>query len=108
MKIVYQVRVIVPSHLHDDWLKWMTTKHISEVVTIGGFESAEMLEELSIAEPHTPGSSTYVIRYTCDSMDVLREYQNTHASGLQAEHTDRYGTEVTATRIVFALLKRFE
>ena len=40
--ITYQVDVTVPNHRVDEWMEYMTSKHISEVVATGMFLSATL------------------------------------------------------------------
>jgi hypothetical protein len=43
---------------------------------------------------------TYAVQYTCQSLDVLKEYQSNHATKLQEAHAMRYKDKYVAFRSI--------
>lgn len=94
--IVYSVTVNIEESVHEDWLNWMKSKHIPDVLSTGLFKSHRFLKVLSKNEGEE--GHTYNIQYTCPSMSELEKYQSNHAESLQGEHTERYKNKFVAFR----------
>lgn len=95
--IIYQVEVSVPSELAEDWVEYMTSNHINEVVQTGLFITANLNRVL---EPVVDGVTVFRVRYVCRSLQDLATYRLEHAPALIADHTLRFGDTVQATRTV--------
>jgi len=98
--IVYNVTVKIENSVHDEWLHWMKTVHIPDVLQTGKFSENRMLRVLV---DETDGK-TYSIQYTCESMEVLEAYQREDAPKLQAEHTQRYKDKFVAFRTLLEVV----
>lgn len=94
--VVYNVTVSIDDDVHEDWLQWMKSKHIPDVMKTGYFEDCRMLKLLN-EMPNSEGT-TYAIQYTSKSMETIEEYQKNAASALQKEHTERYSGKFGAFR----------
>lgn len=84
--IIYNVTVNIEEDIHDEWVNWMRSKHIPDVLKTGCFHEARFTrvmfkEELGI---------TYSTQYLCDSEKVLQHYANNFAPALQKEFKDKY------------------
>ncbi|MBU3741267.1 MAG: DUF4286 family protein [Candidatus Kapabacteria bacterium] len=95
--IYYTVTVRVPLDLVEDWRTWMLAVHIPDVLATGQWEDGTLLLQL---EPAEADAVIFQVRYRTTSMQRYDEYRANHAPRLQAEHTNRYGTRVTAMRTV--------
>ncbi|MEY3386097.1 MAG: hypothetical protein RIR53_908 [Bacteroidota bacterium] len=95
--IIYQVEVIVPDDLVEQWLEYMTSHHIDDVVNTGMLVSSELHR---LTDPSTDGHTTFRVRYTCESQDKLTRYRTEFAPALMADHTRIFGDRVVATRSV--------
>ncbi len=94
--IVYSVTVNIDSSIHEDWLAWMKSKHIPDVMATGYFTDYRLLKVISRQEDEEGVS--YNIQYTCSSMADLHHYQVEKAPALQKEHSDRYDGKFAAFR----------
>lgn len=92
--IIYNVTVKIDNAHHDEWLQWMRTKHIPDVLATGKFIEHKLCKVLV---DDTDGI-TYSIQYSCKSMEVLNEYWENHAPALQQEHAERYKDKFVAFR----------
>ena len=90
--ITYQVEVTVPNALVDQWVDYMTSQHIADVVNTGLFLTAHLIK---VVDP-----TVFRVRYACRSIDDLETYRSEYAPALQAHHTEKFGTAVTAVRSV--------
>ena len=79
--IIYNVTVNIDDSIHSDWLNWMKTVHILDVMATGYFLDNRMAKVLSPQEDET--GHTYAIQYTCNSMADLDEYQEKCSNPLQ-------------------------
>lgn len=100
--IIYNVTVNIEDDIHLDWLNWMKTIHIPDVMNTGYFIENKLCKVLSTQEDET--GHTYAIQYTCASMDDLDEYQANHAPALQKDHMDRYQGKFVAFRTLLELV----
>lgn len=94
----YRVTVYVDTACQADWLDWMVTKHIPDVMNTGYFSAyhlAEIVAESANAPQETFG---YIIEYSSPDWTQFETYQETCAPALQKEHHDRYAGKVHATR----------
>lgn len=93
--IVYSVTVAIDPIIEKDWVNWMKTIHIPDVMNTNYFidyrfckvQPIEGIEQIS-----------YNISYRCESNAKLQEYQAKHAPQLQKEHADRYDGKFAAFR----------
>jgi len=99
-KIIYNVTVNIDDSVHDDWLEWMKTEHIPEVMSTGCFIENKICKILVNEEAGT----SYSIQYTCVSMDDLQEYQKQHATRLQKKHSEKYKDRFTAFRTLLEIV----
>jgi uncharacterized protein DUF4286 len=93
--IIYSVTVTIDESIHDEWLEWMTTKHIPDVMATGCFKESKIYRVLS---PELEEGISYCIQYVCDSLENYERYQIEHAAILQSEHKEKYGNKVTSFR----------
>lgn len=96
--ILYNVTVNIDSDVEQDWIEWMKTTHIPEVLDTGFFTGHRMMKMLSEAEDET--GKTYAIQYNLENLDKLETYLNTVAPKLQKASIIRYGTKMAAFRSV--------
>lgn len=98
--IIYNVTVSVDHEIADDWLNWMRSKHIPDVMATGMFIENRLLRVLTGEN----SGSTFAVQYTCESHERLENYQTEFAPALQKEHLQRYGDKAVAFRTVLEIL----
>lgn len=94
--IIYNVTINIDETVHQDWLAWMKTIHIPDVMNTGCFEDYKICKILSVQEDET--GHTYAIQYFCLNEEKLSTYQNKYAPQLQKEHLERYDGKFVAFR----------
>lgn len=99
--ITYQVEVTVPQDLVQQWLDYMTSHHIDDVVNTGMFVSSELVR---VVDPSSDGHVVFRVRYSCESHEDLLRYRTEFAPGLMADHTRIFGDRVSAVRTVADLV----
>jgi hypothetical protein len=102
--ILYNVTVSIDPHIESDWLNWMRTTHIPDVMNTGCFVESR----ISRVHAEEEGGLTYAISYVCESQEVYNEYQKTHAPALQKDHSERYAGQFAAFRTMLTILEEFK
>lgn len=100
--IIYSVTVTVSNTIHEEWLNWMKTKHIQDVVDTGCFVECRMCKILEENKEHR-----YQIQYLCQNESQMKIYQEQYATALQKEHTEKYKGEFSAFRTMLQLEQTF-
>lgn len=100
--IIYNITVNIDEDVHEDWINWMKTVHIPDVMNTGFFLENKICKVLSTQEDET--GHTYAIQYTCANMEDLDDYQENHAPQLQKEHFERYDGKFVAFRTLLEIV----
>ena len=101
--IIYNVTVSVEESIKTDWLNWMRTEHIPEVMEVAIFAKAQINRVIVQGD----SSNTFAIAYTCESMKDLHQYQIKFAAKLQQKHIARYGEKAVAFRTIMEVIEEF-
>ena len=85
--LLYNVTVNISRMAENEWLEWMRTVHIPEVMATGLPKANKILRLLTEVEDE---GTTYSVQYSFSSMEDYITYQSDHQPGLQQKHHDRY------------------
>ncbi len=102
--ILYNVTVKVEPETSREWLQWMKTEHIREVLDTGCFKSCRLSRLLAQNEED---GLTYSIQYLSPSMKDFHHYQAHHAAKLQKETQDKFEGKLVAFRTMMELEEEF-
>ena len=102
--VLYNVTVSIDNQIHEDWLAWMKSKHVPDVMDTGCFVEARILR----VHGEEDGGKTFAISYLCKTEEVYAEYQQKHAPALQKEHADKFGGKFAAFRTQLTVLEEFK
>jgi hypothetical protein len=94
--IIYSVTITVDNAVEADWVAWMRTKHIPDVLETGYFLGAH-LQRLMDPLPEA-GVSTFNIQYECKDLETYYAYRDNVAPRMQQEHLARYKDRFVAFR----------
>ncbi len=97
---IYNVTVSIDKTLADDWLAWMKTTHIPDVLNTGYFTDNKICRVMNVDDE----GATFSVQYTFDAMSDIEAYQANHAQRLQAEHSKRYEGKYAAFRTLLEVL----
>ncbi len=95
--ILYNVTVNIDEDIEEEWLEWITTKHIPDVVATGCFKEGKIYRMLS---PEPEEGVTYSIQYLSKNLEDFERYQIEHAALLQSEQNDKFDGKFTVHRSV--------
>jgi Domain of unknown function (DUF4286) len=98
--ILYEVRIAVDRDIAVDYRSWLEL-HIQEILTLPGFEFAELLREEGSTE-----REIFVTHYWLRDRDALEGYLRDHAPRLRADGLQRFGGRFSADRRVLELDRR--
>lgn len=98
--ILYNVTVNIDNSVEAEWLEWMKTKHIPDVLNTGCF----IRNLVCKINAETDGGTSYSIQYFCKSQIELNDYLNNHAAQLQQEHASRYSGKFAAFRTLLDVI----
>ncbi len=99
--IVYNVTVKVDAGIAQDWLVWLQTEHITEVVGTGCFTHASILKLLEVDDTEGP---TYAIQYFSESKALYNQYIEKYAGIFRQKSFDKWGNKFIAFRSVMQVV----
>lgn len=102
--ILYNVTVSIDERVQEEWLDWMRSNHIPDVMSTGCFIEAR----ISRVHGEEEGGMTFAIGYIAKSQQDYDRYQAEFASALQKDHTDRYEGRFAAFRTLLTVIDEFK
>ncbi len=98
--IIYSVRVEIKNEIFEEYIKFLITKHINDVLSTGCFNNFELKLLLNNLE----NSKIIYVDYHCDNETILNEYLAKHARALRDEVKKRFGDNFIATRQIMKVI----
>lgn len=100
--IIYNVTINIDNSVHDEWLEWMKTVHIPDVMSTGMFIENRIYKVLA---DENSGGTTYSIQYDCKSMEDYENYRDIFSSALQTQTHNKFGDKFVAFRTLLEVIK---
>lgn len=97
---IYNVTVSIEKSLAEDWLNWMKTTHVPDVLKTGHFIDNKICRVLNVDDE----GATFSVQYTFSVMEEMEAYQQNHAKRLQEDHAKRYEGKYAAFRTVLEIV----
>jgi uncharacterized protein YdcH (DUF465 family) len=94
---IYNVTVKIDPSIKDEWLNWMLTEHIKEVLNTKLFNDAHFYELLEPINEDDNGI-TYIVQYHAPSKSMYNEYINKHAIAMREKGYAKFGNRFIAFR----------
>ena len=101
--IIYNVTLSLDASIEQEWLAWMKSKHIPDVMATALFRECKLSRILGEEQ----GGKAYSVMYVAYSQDHLDKYKSIHAAELQEEHTTRFQGKFAAFRTELKVLEEF-
>ncbi len=89
--LTYQVKITVNASVEAEWLQWMKTKHVPDVIATGLIRSFHIL-----MPEETP--QTYLFQYHFASKDDYERYSQEYAPKLREELIEKFGGQFEGER----------
>ena len=99
-EVLYNVTVNVSEEILEEWLQWMETTHIPEVLATGFFSAARLMRVHAFEQ----GGKTYAVQYTASSMQNYERYLKEAAPQLQSKTELAFGDQVHAFRTLLEVV----
>lgn len=93
--ILYNITVNVTSDIEQDFISWMKSTHIPEVLATGMFVEHRFYRLLHESED---GSVNYSIQFFTETMEKMMEYERNHAPALRTKTRERYQDKAVSFR----------
>ncbi len=100
--ILYNVTVKIENDITEEWLHWMKTVHIPDVMATNCFTENKIMRMLS--PPTDEQGTTFAFQYFCKDMETLQRYWREFAPTLQSDHSERYKGKFVAFRTVMEVV----
>ncbi len=97
---MYNVTVSVDAPVAPEWLEWMKSVHIPDVLATGLFAEAKIARILA----EESGGMAYSVQYYAYSRSHYERYEKDYAPRLRKEHQDRFGAHTAAFRTLLDLI----
>lgn len=91
---IYNVTINIDESVHDEWIDWMKTEHIPEMLATGKFTQALMSKVLVKEEM---GGITYSVQYQTKNMETLERYYQENAKEMR-EKSKRFEGKAVSFR----------
>jgi hypothetical protein len=98
---IYNVTVNIDEDVHDEWLQWMKSHHVPDVMRTGCFIDNKIVKVLHVNDE----GHTYSFQYTFKQMTDIERYQKQFAPDLQADVKKKYGEKFTAFRTLLEIIE---
>lgn len=85
--LLYNVTVGIDKEVELEWLEWMKSTHIPEVLSTGMFVGSKIYKVL---HDQDEGTISYSVQYFARSIDQVQEYLEVFAPKLVEEHRVRF------------------
>lgn len=92
---LYNVTVGIDPSIETEWIQWMKTKHIPDVLNTGMFAEYKMYKVL---HDNNDGTISYSVQYFADSLDKVLQYLETYAPAMVEEHMAKFRDKHVAFR----------
>lgn len=92
---LYNVTVGIEPSVEKEWLQWMKTEHMLDVLNTGMFKTAKIYKVLHESED---GTISYSTQYFAESLDHVEKYLEQFAPALREEANKRFAGKHIAFR----------
>ena len=99
--IVYNVTVKIEFSIMEEWLKWLKSEHIPDIINTECFTKATIFRLLEVDETEGP---TYAIQYFAESKSLYNSYIQNHAEEMRKKGTAKWGGKFIAFRSVLQIV----
>ncbi|MDR6299925.1 DUF4286 family protein [Mesonia maritima] len=101
---IYNVTINITEEAHDEWLNWMKTEHIPDMLATKKFTKALMTRVLVQEQM---GGITYSVQYTTESKKMLERYYEEDADMLR-QKSARFKDKFVAFRTELEIVSEHE
>lgn len=93
--ILYNVTININKELETEWLHWMKTQHLPEIMATELPVANKILRLLTELDN---GGATYSFQFSFNEMEDYLAYQQLYSEQFQDKHHDRYNGQYVSFR----------
>jgi hypothetical protein len=97
---IYNVTVSIDEAIRVEWLNWMKSVHVPDVMATGLFTESKILKVLSEEDE----GNTFSFQYYFNKMEDYNKYKNEFAPKLQKDVADKYAGRFAAFRTLLEVI----
>ena len=90
--ILYNVTINIDKEVEEEWLVWMKTIHIPNVMKTEMFVDNRFYR----IKADEPEGTSYSIQYFANSMKEMDQYQNQFSTNMEMEMMKKYGNHLVS------------
>jgi hypothetical protein len=92
---LYNVTVGVDPDIEQEWLHWMRSKHIPDVLNTGMFAGYKLYKVL---HDNNDGTISYSVQYFATSLELVVQYLEIFGPAMAEEHRQKFAGKHVAFR----------
>lgn len=97
--VTYIVHIAVRHEVYSEYVDWLRTEHINEMLALPGFVEAELC--LRKGGAMEASSKDVKIIYTLKDEDAVKAYMTDHAMGMREKGLEKFPGQFSAQREVW-------
>jgi len=98
---LYNVTIKVKAEIHTDWLEWLKTEHIPDVMSSDCFSSSKVLRLMEVDDSEGP---TFAVQYVAESKALYNRYIDMFAAEMRKRSYEKWGDGFIAFRSVMEVI----
>ncbi|MGH2552758.1 MAG: DUF4286 family protein [Chitinophagaceae bacterium] len=99
--IIYNVTIKVEHPIAENWLAWLKSEHIPDMINTGCFTHATVLRLIDVDDSEGP---TYAVQYHAASDSLYKQYIEKFAEGMRKRGIDKWGDRFVAFRSIMQVV----
>lgn len=100
--LIYNVTVKISEPIREEWLAWMRSEHIPDVMATACFKAFRLMHLEGYDDEE---GITFAVQYTCPNEELLEIYLREHAPGLQKKHQQKFDGKFVAFRTILKMIE---
>ena len=85
--LLYNVTIGIDKDVEEEWLQWMKSKHMPDVMNTGLFLDSKIYKVLHDQEEET---TSYSVQYFVETIQQMQQYLALYGPALIAEHRQKF------------------
>lgn len=95
--IIYEVKLTVHQEVEQEWIQWMKSQHVADLVATGLLKSYQILKPSQVDQ-------VYLFHYYFENEADFKAYEQLHADRLREDVKQRYDGKFTGERTIYDII----
>jgi Domain of unknown function (DUF4286) len=97
---LYNVTTNIDESVMEEWLTWMKSEHIPEIIATGCFSECRLCRIIAESE----GGKSFSAQFVFPNLSTYHRYQTQFAPALKAKTEAKFGGKIASFRTVMEIL----